>query len=239
MDTSNPLLKRESAFSGTGEMTQPMRLDGVINKTGILLVLCTCTAAYAWTHPALQAPLILLGLLGGLVACLVGVFVPKTTPITAPAYALLEGLCIGGISQIIETRHPGIVGNAILLTLGVLGLMLALYSTRIIRVTDRMVIGIMAATGAVCLVYVVDMVLQMFGVNMPYLHQSGPIGIGISLVIVGIAAFNLLLDFRVIEDQVSNQAPRYMEWYCGLALMVTLVWLYLEILNLLSKLRSR
>ena len=136
-------------------------------------------------------------------------------------------------------RFPGIVLNAMLLTFGVLGLMLMLYTTRTIRVTDRFVKGVLAATAAVCLVYVVDLVLNMFGMQVPYIHQSGAIGIGISLVIVGIAAFNLLIDFAVIEGGVSNGSPRFMEWYCGMALLVTLVWLYLEILRLLSKLRSR
>jgi uncharacterized YccA/Bax inhibitor family protein len=216
-----------------------MTLQGVINKTGILLLLCIGTAAFAWTHPALRTPFMIIGALGGLVACLVGTFKPTTAPIAAPIYALLEGLCLGAISQIFEARYPGLVANAMLLTFGVLGLMLMLYTTRIIRVTDRLVKGVLVATAAVCLVYVVDIVLNMFGAGVPYLHQNGPIGIGISLVIVGIAAFNLLIDFAVIEDSVSSRAPRFMEWYCGMALLVTLVWLYLELLRLLAKFRGR
>jgi uncharacterized YccA/Bax inhibitor family protein len=239
METSNPLLKRDEAFSDASYGVDSMRLEGVINKTGILLVLCVGTAAYSWTHVSLHIPLILIGLIGGLIACLVGTFKPSTAPIAAPIYALMEGLCLGAISQIAETQWSGIVGNAILLTLGVLGLMLALYTTRIIRVTDRMVKGILVATAAVALVYLVDMVLNMFGVRTPYIHESGMIGIGLSLVIVGIAAFNLLVDFKIIEDRIASRSPRYMEWYCGMALLVTLVWLYLEILRLLSKMRSR
>ena len=239
METSNPLLKRNQSFSGSGYGVDSMNLEGVIHKTGILLVLCTCAAFYSWTHPSLHGPLILIGLFGGLIACLVGTFKPSTTPITAPLYALLEGLCLGALSQMAEAQFPGIVGNAVLLTIGVLGLMLALYTTRILRVTDRMVKGILAATLAVALVYLVDMGLNLFHVRMPYIHESGMIGIGLSLVIVGIAAFNLLIDFKIIEDRITNGSPRYMEWYCGMALLVTLVWLYLEILRLLSKLRSR
>lgn len=216
-----------------------MTLQGVINKTGILLLLCIATAAFAWTHPALRGPLVLVGALGGLVACMVGIFKPATTPITAPIYALLEGLALGAISQIFEARYPGIVVNAMLLTFAVLGLMLMLYTTRTIRVTDRLVKGVLAATCAVALVYFVDIILNLFGIHMPYLHQNGPIGIVISLVIVGIAAFNLLIDFAVIENNVSNRAPRFMEWYCGMALLITLVWLYLELLRLLAKFRSR
>jgi uncharacterized YccA/Bax inhibitor family protein len=239
METSNPLLKRDEAFSQAWDRGQAMTLQGVINKTGILLLLCLGTAGYAWTHPELRGPLLLAGLIGGLIACLVGTFKPTTSPVAAPLYAILEGLVLGAISQLVELRYPGIVANAMLLTFGVLGLMLLLYTTRTIRVTDRLVKGVLAATAAVFLVYLVDLLLNLFGFRVPYLHQAGWIGIGISLVIVGIAAFNLLIDFAVIEEGVGKGSPKYMEWYCGMALLVTLVWLYLEILRLLSKLRGK
>jgi uncharacterized YccA/Bax inhibitor family protein len=239
MDTSNPLLKRESAFAGSWAQSEAMTLQGVINKTGILLLMCMGSAAFAWTHPALRGPLLLIGLLGGLVACLVGTFKPTTAPIAAPIYALLEGLALGAISQVVQQRYPGIVVNAMLLTFGVLGVMLALYTSRAIRVTPGLVKGIIAATAAVMLVYLVDMVMSMFGARVPLINEGGWLGIGISLLIVGIAAFNLLIDFAVIEDGVSRGSPKYMEWYCGMALLVTLVWLYLEILRLLAKLRGR
>ncbi len=239
METSNPLLKREGAFGSAWAGTEPMSLQGVINKTGILLLLCMGSAAFGWTHPELRGPLMLVGLLGGLVACLVGTFKPSTSPIAAPIYAVLEGLAIGCISQVIEHRYPGIVLNAMLLTFGVLALMLVLYTTRTIVVTDRLVKGVLVATGAVLLVYVVDMVMGLFGTRVPFLHESGWVGITISLVIVGIAAFNLLVDFAAIESGVQRGSPRFMEWYCGMALLVTLVWLYLEILRLLAKLRGR
>jgi len=216
-----------------------MTLQGVINKTGILLVLCMGTAAYSWTHPALRGPFVLAGLIGGLISCLVGIFKPTTAPVTAPLYALFEGLLLGAISQVIEARYPGIVVNAVLLTFGVLGLMLVAYTTRAIVVTDKLAKGIFAATAAVALVYLVDMILHLFGYRVPFIHETGPIGIGLSLVIVGIAAFNLLLDFSVIENSIRSGAGRFMEWYCGMALLVTLVWLYLEILRLLAKLRGR
>ena len=163
----------------------------------------------------------------------------RTSPVAAPVYALLEGLALGAISQVMQQRYPGIVVNAMLLTFGVLGLMLMLYTSRTIRVTDRLVKGVFAATAAVALVYLVDIVMNMFGARMPLIHETGWLGIGISLVIVGIAAFNLLIDFAVIEDNVNRSSPRYMEWYCGMALLVTLVWLYLELLRLLAKLRGR
>ncbi len=239
METSNPLLKREGAFAPAWAQAEPMTLQGAINKTGILLLLCVGAAGFSWTHPELSGPLVLIGLLGGLIACLVGTFKPATSPIAAPIYAVLEGLALGAISQMFEIRAPGIVVNAMLLTFGVLAVMLMLYTSRTIRVTDKLVKGIFAATGAVMLVYVVDMVLSMFGVRMPLIHESGWLGIGISVVIAGIAALNLLIDFAMIENGVSTGSPKYMEWYCGMALLVTLVWLYLELLRLLSKLRSR
>jgi uncharacterized YccA/Bax inhibitor family protein len=239
METSNPLLKREGAFSGAWAGSEGMTLQGVINKTGILLLLCLGAGAYSWTHPELRGPLLLVGMIGGFIACLVGTFKPSASPVAGPLYAVLEGLALGALSQMIQLRYPGIVLNAVLLTFGVLALMLMLYTTRTIVVTDRLVKGILAATLAVLLVYVVDIVLNMFGAQMPLIHQTGWLGIGLSVVIVGIAAFNLLIDFAVIEDGVRNGSPRFMEWYCGMALLVTLVWLYLEILRLLSKLRAR
>ena len=216
-----------------------MTLEGVINKTGILLLLCIGAAAFSWSQPGLSMPFLIGGMIGGFIACMVGIFKPTAAPIAAPLYAVLEGLCLGVISRMTELQFPGIVVNAIMLTFGVLAVMLVLYTKRIIRVTDGFAKGVMAATGAICLVYLVDIGLNFFGIRMPYLHQTGAIGIGISLVIVAIAAANLLLDFRVIEERITGRNPRYMEWYCGMALLVTLVWLYLEILRLLSKLQKR
>ncbi|HWH72131.1 MAG TPA: Bax inhibitor-1/YccA family protein [Candidatus Sulfotelmatobacter sp.] len=239
METSNPLLKREGSFASAWAQGEAMSLQGAINKTGILLLLCIGTAAFAWTHPALRGPLLLIGLIGGLIACLVGTFKPKTSPIAAPLYAALEGLCLGALSQMMEVRYPGLVVNAMLLTFGVLGLMLVLYTTRTIVVTSGLVKGVIAATAAVALVYLVDIVLGFFHIQVPFIHNSGTFGIIFSLVVVGIAAFNLLLDFAVIESNVDSGSPKYMEWYCGMALLVTLVWLYLELLRLLAKLRGR
>jgi uncharacterized YccA/Bax inhibitor family protein len=239
METSNPLLKRQSAWSTTGTGAATMTLEGTVNKSGILLLLCLAAAAYSWHTPEMQGIFVLAGCLGGLIAFLIGLFVPTTTPITAPIYAVLEGLALGAISQMVNARYAGIAANAFLLTFAVMALMLTLYATRVIRVTNKLVMGIVIATGAVLLVYVTEFILGFFGISMPYLNSSGPIGIGISLVIVGIAAFNLLVDFAVIEQNVTTGAPKYMEWYSGMALLVTLVWLYLEILRLLSKLRSR
>jgi len=239
MDTSNPLLKREGAFSSPWTQAEAMSLQGVVNKTGILLLLCLGAGAFAWTQPAWRGPFVIVGLIGGLIACLVGTFKPAASPVAAPLYAVFEGLALGAISAVINLRYPGIVANAVLLTFAVLGLMLAAYTSRVIRVTDRFVKGVLVATAAVAVVYLVDMIMALFGARMPFIHESGWLGITISLVVVGIASFNLLIDFAVIEDGVRRGSPRFMEWYCGMALLVTLVWLYLELLRLLAKLRGR
>jgi uncharacterized YccA/Bax inhibitor family protein len=239
MNTSNPLLKREAAWTASGTETSVMTLEGAVNKSGLLLLICLAAAAFSWHAPEWRALFLLAGFLGGFVVCLIGIFKPSTTPVTAPLYAGLEGLALGAISQMMNLRYAGIATNAFLLTMAVLGVMLFLYATRIVRVTDKLVMGIMIATGAIAVVYLTEFVLSFFGISMPYMHDSGPIGIGISLIIVGVAAFNLLIDFAVIESNVRQGSPKYMEWYSGMALLVTLVWLYLEILRLLSKLRDR
>ncbi len=216
-----------------------MNLNGTVNKTGILLLICAGGAVFGWMTPALQTGLVAIPLILALVFCLVAVFKPTTSPITAPCYAACEGLALGAFSQILNAHYPGIVINAILLTFSVLGLFLFLYMTRIVRVTQGFRTAIIAATLGIGAVYLIDIVLRLFGVSVPFIHDNGALGIGISLVICGVAAFNFFLDFDAIERYIRAGSPKYMEWYSGLALLVTLVWLYLEILRLLSKLQSR
>jgi uncharacterized YccA/Bax inhibitor family protein len=216
-----------------------MNLEGTVNKTGILLLICGASAAYAWYTPALQGPLIFAPLLGALVFCLIGLFKPAASPFVAPCYAALEGLVLGAASMFFNSRYPGIVANAVLLTFAVLALFLFLYATRIVRVTNGMRVAIIAATGAIFVVYMIDMVLHFFGISVPFLYSNGWLGIGVSLLVCGIAAFNFFLDFDAIEGYIRSGSPKYMEWYSGMALLITLVWLYLEILRLLSKLQSR
>ncbi len=237
MVTSNPLLKRAESFSPTAEAS--MDLNGTVNKTGILLLICGATAAYGWDTPALRGPLMLAPLLGALVLSLVGIFKPATSPFVAPCYAALEGLVLGAISQTLNARYQGIVANAILLTFAVLALFLFLYASRIVRVSHGMRVAVVAATGAIFVVYMIDMILHFFGVSVPFLYSNGWLGIGVSLLVCGIAAFNFFLDFDAIEGYIRSGSPKYMEWYSGMALLITLVWLYLEILRLLSKLQSR
>ena len=237
METSNPLLRRESAFAQEG--TDSMTFDGALGKAALLLLICIVAGAFAWVSPALQMPMIVVGGIGGFVIAIMAAFKSAWSPVLAPAYAILEGLALGAISYMLESAYHGIVLNAILLTFGVLAVMLLLFTSRTIRVTPGLRTGVIAATGAIALVYIVDLVLRLFGLHMPFINETGWLGIGISLVITGVAAFNLLLDFDTIEKCIRAKAPKYMEWYCGLALLITLVWLYLELLRLLSKLQSR
>ena len=220
-----------------------MTIQGTVLKTAILVVILLVTAAYTWSQAAAGATTVAYGLLiagaiGGFITALVTIFIPKVSPFTAPIYAALEGLVLGAISAVFETMYPGIVIQAVGLSIGVLAVMLFVYGTGIIRATEKFKIGVVAATGAVCLVYLVDIVVSLFGTRLPFIHESGPVGIGFSLVVVVIAALNLILDFDFIEQGVRQQAPKYMEWYGGFSLLVTLVWMYLEILRLLAKLRG-
>ncbi|MEI7730503.1 MAG: Bax inhibitor-1/YccA family protein [Verrucomicrobiota bacterium] len=238
MTSSNPVL-RESVFSPAAADAKTMTMDGVVQKTGLLLFLCLCTFLTAWFMPAYRMPFIVGGAVGGLIVGLVGAFVPRWSPGLAPAYALFEGLFLGAISLTFEKYYPKIVIQAVVLTFGCLATMLFLYQARIIKVTQGLRTAVFAATGAIALVYLIGFVMSFFGSGIPYIHESGPIGICFSLFVVGLASFNLLLDFDFVEQGVNNGAPKYMEWYAGFSLLVTLVWLYLEILRLLAKLRGR
>jgi uncharacterized YccA/Bax inhibitor family protein len=178
-------------------------------------------------------------MLVGLGIAILTIFKPRLARFTAPVYALVEGLLLGAISHVFNIQYEGIVVQAVGLTLGVFALLLFLYATKVIKVTDKLRTGIMVATGAVFLVYMVSLVLRLFGGNVPFIHDSGPVGILFSLAVVVIASMNLVVDFDFIDQGARRGAPKYMEWYGAFGLMVTLVWLYLELLRLLSKLRDR
>ena len=181
----------------------------------------------------------MLGLFGGLICAFVTIFKKQWSAVTAPVYALLEGLVLGGLSATLELRYPGIAIQAVSLTFGTLFVLLFLYRTGVIKVTQKFRLGVFAATGGIMFFYLIEMVLGFFGIQFASINGSGLIGIGFSLIVVGIAALNLVLDFDFIEQGVQYGAPKYMEWYGAFGIMVTLVWLYLEILRLLSKMRSR
>ncbi len=247
MRTGNPALSgldfsRLGSVARTGET---MSIQGTTTKA-MLLLLCVCiTATWIWTsfsrtgNPQAVMPLVTVGAIAGFIAALVTVFKPVWAGVTAPVYALLEGLVIGGISAIAEAQYPGIVIQAVGLTFGTCLALLVAYKSGLIRASESFKKGVVAATGGIMLFYLASFILGLFGVRMPLIYGAGPLGIIFSLVVVTIAALNLVLDFDFIEQGSLQGAPKYMEWYGAFALMVTLIWHYLEILNLLMKLRSR
>ncbi len=252
MRSGNPALK-ESTFLDLGSGTVvsradgAMTLNGTVNKTGFLLLLAILTGAFAWSQAitpqgelAPSATLYLWGgVIGGFVMAMVTVFKKEWAPVTAPLYALLEGFFLGAVSAVFEMRFPGIVMQAVLLTFGTLFALLMAYRSGLIKATENFKLGVVAATGGIALVYLATIVLGFFGIQIPMIHGSGLVGIGFSLFVVVVAALNLVLDFDFIETGVERGAPKYMEWYGAFGLMVTLVWLYIEFLRLLSKLQSR
>ena len=245
MRTSNPALNERAFQSERAVLGDAMTLQGTVNKTGVLLICAVATAAWTWNlflHSHSQQtvmPLALLGVVGGLIVAMVTIFKKQWAGITAPIYALLEGLVLGSISAMLELRFPGIAIQAVSLTFGTLVVLLLAYRSGLIAVTEKFRLGVIAATGGIALFYIVEIVLGFFGVHFTAINGSGVIGIGFSIFVVIIAALNLVLDFDFIETGVRVGAPKYMEWYGAFGLMVTLIWLYFEILRLLSKLRSR
>lgn len=239
-ETANPALN-DKAFRPSDHTAKRMTLQGTINRTFILTMALLVTAMFTWTqsfNDSNVTGLLILGLIAGFILALITIFIPKAAPFTSIPYALAEGLVLGGISARYEGLYNGITMQAAMLTLGVLLIMLLLYKTGVIKVTKKFRIGVLCATGAIFLAYLATFVMRLFGMDdVLYMHNSGPIGILISVGIVVVAALNLALDFDLIERGIKRNAPKYMEWYGAFGLMVTLVWLYLEILRLLSKLR--
>ena len=244
MRTANPALNNNTFAGARGTATggEVMTLQGTVNKTACLLVLLVGASSWTWSQMFQQgarvAAYLLPAAVVGFVVALVTVFKKSWAPVLAPIYAVTEGLLLGVISALFEASYPGIVIQAVSLTFGTLAVLLVAYGTRMIPVTQNLRLGITAATGAIALVYLVDMGLGFFGHRMPMIHESGWLGIGFSVFVVTLAAFNLVLDFDFIEQGSRTNQPKYMEWYAGFGLMVTLVWLYMEILRLLSMTRK-
>lgn len=239
-ESRNPVMK-EQAFQNAaaqvaGQAVERMTVEGATNKTFILagILLFTALIGYTMPNPLFIWP----AAIAGLGVVIFASFKPHLSPILAPIYAAIEGLFVGAISVIYAGAYSGIVFQAITLTIAVLFMMLFIYKSGIIKVTNKFRTGVMMATGAIFLVYLISFVLSFFGISVPFLHEGGVIGIGISLVIIGVAALNLLLDFDNFEKGARYGAPQYMEWFCAMGLIITLVWLYLEILRLLSILSS-
>ncbi len=246
MRTANPALNAKS-FQVEYATGNAMTINGTVNRTAILLCLLVLTAVWSWDKSMAlgleeigpMIPWLAVSGIAGFIVALITIFKKTAAPITAPIYALIEGVFLGVLSAIFEMQFPGIVFQAIVLTFGTLFSLLLAYKSGLIKVTENFRLGIVAATGGIGIIYLMSFVLGFFGINIPYIHGSGLIGIGFSVVVVIIAALNLVLDFDFIEEGAAKGAPKYMEWYAAFGLMVTLIWLYIEILRLLSKLRSR
>jgi uncharacterized YccA/Bax inhibitor family protein len=244
--SSNPFLSDSAIERSTNSVNETqlvqgraghMTVSGAVNKSLIMGAILLGTGFVAAINP--NPMLMWVGVIGGLISVLVASFRPNTAPITAPLYAVFEGLALGTISGIFANYlGEGVVINAVLLTLLALFVMLTLYKTGIIKPTEKFKSIVMTATGAIAVIYLVNMVMHMFGSGIPYLHQAGPIGIGISLVVIAVASLNLILDFDQFEKGEQAQAPKHFEWMAALGLMVTLVWLYIEILRLLAMFSS-
>lgn len=254
MRSGNPVLKDTTFLDlGSGTIVSgdagAMTLNGTVNKTALLLVITLVGAMFSWSQAAtalasgeagMLMPLALGGAIGGFIVALVTIFKKTWAPVTAPLYAGLEGLFLGAISAIFELRYPGIVMQAVGLTFGTLAALLLAYRSGLIKATENFKLGVVAATGGIALLYLVNIGMRLFGFEgMGFIHEGSTIGILFSVGVVIVAALNLVLDFDFIENGVEQQAPKYMEWYAAFSLLVTLVWLYLEILRLLSKLQSR
>jgi uncharacterized YccA/Bax inhibitor family protein len=242
LKSGNPALSPKT-FDGLDESADPMTLSGTINKAAILFAILLIGAGWVWnlyfTSHAIDDVMIYLavGAIGGFVVALVTIFNKPISPYTSPVYAILEGFAIGAVSALYEAKRPGIALQAVGLTMGTLACMLAAYRFQIIKVTENFKMGIVAATGGIAILYMVDLVLMYFGHPVAFIHEGGPGGIAFSLFVVGIAALNLVMDFDFIAKGVAQRNPKYMEWYSAFGLIVTLVWLYLEILRLLGKRR--
>ena len=247
MRTGNPALS-DNTFTGFGRLAradEAMTAQGTANKAILLLLCVLVTASWTWSlyyramNPQAVIPWVGLGAIAGFIVALVTVFKPTWAPVSAPLYALLEGLVIGGVSALFEAQFPGIVIQAAGLTLGTCLALLLAYKSGMIRATENFKMGVVAATGGIALFYILTMILGFFGIRMPLMYGNSWASIGFSLFVVVIAALNLVLDFDFIEQGAARGAPKYMEWYGAFGLMVTLIWLYLEMIRLLAKLRSR
>jgi uncharacterized YccA/Bax inhibitor family protein len=242
--TSNLALNATTFDSHVAEGSESMTLQGTVNKTGVLL-LCLCvSSAWSWNLARSESPTDVLSWafiasICGVIVALITIYMKEFAPFTSPLYALLQGVALGGASSLIDWIFPGVAIHAVELTIAILGMMLLAYASGVVPVTEKFKIGLFAATGGIALVYFIDSVLSFFGMRVPLIHDAGPWGIVVSLVIVAVAALNLLQNFDLIVTGVDQHAAKYMEWYGAFALMVTLIWLYVEMLRLVAKVRRR
>jgi len=237
--SGNPALQSSTfrqhlASASEGTMT----LSGTVNKTGIALTLLIISAGYTWGNSAMHG-MVIPAIIIGVVLAFTTIFKPTLGYITVPAYAIAQGICLGVISMIFNNMYPGIVVQAVFLTFGTLGALLLAYKSGLIQATENFKLGIAAATGGIAILYLINFVMGFFGSGIGIISSNNNMGILFSGFVVVIAALNLVLDFDFIEEGAEMGAPKYMEWYGAFGLLVTLIWLYLEILRLLAKLQSR
>jgi uncharacterized YccA/Bax inhibitor family protein len=232
--SGNPSLNKNTFKSFSKTANEQMTLDGTVNKTGISLLLLMFTATYTWNSPSVG--LMVLGGFGGFIVAIITHFKRHLSAITVPIYAALEGLLLGGISTMFEQLYPGIVSQAIFITFGILASLLIVYKSGLIKPTENFKLGVAAATGGIAFIYLISWIMSFWGSSIPLIHSSSIFGIVFSVAVIIIAALNLVLDFDFIEQGVEMGVPKYMEWYGAFGLMITLIWLYLEILRLLAKL---
>ncbi len=239
--SGNPALRADT-FQRYGSLSasETMTINGTVNKTALSLLLVMLSASWTWQmQPGESTGLMILGGIGGFIAALVTMFNKKIAQYTVPIYAILQGLFLGGISKFFEMQYPGIVNQAVFLTFGTLGALLLAYKSGVIKATENFKLGVFAATGGIAFLYLISFIMSFFGSGIGFIHNNSTFGILFSFGVVIIAALNLVLDFDFIEEGAEKGAPKYMEWYATFGLLVTLIWLYLEILRLLAKLKSR
>ena len=235
--SANPAFSKNfNSYSYDLPLSERMTLDGAVNKTGILLSLCFAGAFVGWNIPQLMFPAMIVGFILAMVTIFRS---PAKAASTAPLYALSQGIFLGGISLLFESQYPGIAIQALALTFGILATLLFCYKSGLIQPTQNFRLMLGSAIGGIFILYMVNIIMSFFGSTLSFLTSNSPMSIGISIIIVAIASFSLVLDFDFIEEGAEKGMPKYMEWYGAFSLMVTLIWLYLEILRLLAKLRSR
>ena len=230
---SNTFRKHLSGVS-VGAMT----INGTINKTGFSLLLLMVSSILTWANPSLMVMAIPATIMG-IILAITTIFKPVYGYVTVPLYAIVEGVVLGAISWVFESSYPGIVIQAVFLTFGTLASLLLAYISGLIKATENFKLGVAAATGGIAIVYLISWVMSLFGSGISIIQSNSLYSIAFSGFVVVIAALNLVLDFDFIEEGAEMGAPKYMEWYGAFGLLVTLIWLYIEILRLLSKLQNR
>ena len=239
MRSGNPALSAKTFKNAVSTSDEKMTIEGTVNKTAMSLLLLMATASYTWSNPS--PGLMIFGMIGGFILAIVTIFKKIWAPYTVSGYALLKGLALGGISRFFEMQYPGIVSQAVFLTFGILAALLLAYKSGLIKPTENFKLGVVAATGGIAFMYLISFIMSIFGSGLSIMNTANTslFSIGFSVFVVIIASLNLVLDFDFIEEGAEMGAPKYMEWYGAFGLLVTLIWLYLEILRLLAKLQSR